>query len=208
MLTCPLSSLLLQSPLLPLFPCPEQRAAVPMSCPQRDPISPYSPERAPISLYSPKRAPVPTFSPERAPVPKSSQERASAPKGSPESVEDHKCSVRLLHPLWLGNPNPNPTLVFCRPGSTAAFQVHASMVVAGASTSALWIITLAHRLSISASGSSTAVGRPLGVVSSSSSMAPPSVCSTVGCHHGCGLGPAWLLLLQVPPVITLAPPSI
>ncbi len=33
-----------------------------------------------------------------------------------------------------------------------------------------------------------------------SSMSPPSVSSTVGYHHGCGLGPAVLLLLQVPPV--------
>ncbi len=44
-----------------------------------------------------------------------------------------------------------------------------------------------------------------GVVSPSSTMAPRSVCSTVGRHHGCGLGPAWLLLLQVPPVSVLAP---
>ncbi|KAL0162698.1 hypothetical protein M9458_042094, partial [Cirrhinus mrigala] len=27
-------------------------------------------------------------------------------------------------------------------------------------------------------------------------------------HHGYGLGPTWLLLLQVPPVFSLAPPSI
>ncbi len=46
------------------------------------------------------------------------------------------------------------------------------------------------------------------VVSPSSSMAPPSVGSTMGHHHGCGLGIAWLLLLQVPPVSFLAPPSI
>ncbi|KAL0154792.1 hypothetical protein M9458_049055, partial [Cirrhinus mrigala] len=47
---------------------------------------------------------------------------------------------------------------------------------------------------------------------------PPSVDSTLGSHHGCGLGPTWLLLLQVPlvsvwstlilPVVSLAPPSI
>ncbi len=71
-------------------------------------------------------------------------------------------------------------------------------------------VALAHRLS--ASGSSTtcsaAVGRPPGVISPSSTMAPRSVGSTMGCHHGCGLGPAWLLLLQVPLVSVLAPPSV
>ncbi|KAL0154071.1 hypothetical protein M9458_050624, partial [Cirrhinus mrigala] len=38
--------------------------------------------------------------------------------------------------------------------------------------------------------------------------APPSVGSTVGWHDGCGLGLAWLLLLQVPPEFSLAPPSV
>ncbi|KAI2662395.1 putative potassium transport system protein kup [Labeo rohita] len=61
-------------------------------------------------------------------------------------------------------------------------------------------VTLACQLSISPSGSPTtcsaAVGRTPGVVSPSSTMAPPSV----GRHHGCSLGPAWLLLLQVPHV--------
>ncbi|KAL0204649.1 hypothetical protein M9458_002667, partial [Cirrhinus mrigala] len=32
--------------------------------------------------------------------------------------------------------------------------------------------------------------------------------STVGPHHGYDLGPTWLLLLQVPPVVSLAPPSV
>ncbi len=79
---------------------------------------------------------------------------------------------------------------------------------------ALWIlgVALAHRLSVSASGSTTtcsaAVGRTPGVVSPSSTMTSPSVGSTVGHHHGCGLGPAWLLLLQVPSISSLAPPSI
>ncbi|KAL1276944.1 hypothetical protein QQF64_023617 [Cirrhinus molitorella] len=66
------------------------------------------------------------------------------------------------------------------------------------------------RLSVSASGSTTcsaAVSRPPGVVSPSSTMAPPSVGSTVGRHLGCGLGLSWLLLLQIPPVFSLAPPS-
>jgi len=60
------------------------------------------------------------------------------------------------------------------------------------------------------SGSSTtcsaAVGWPPGVVSLCASKAPPSVGSTVGCNHGCCLGPAWLLLLQAPPVVSLTPP--
>ncbi|KAI2655779.1 Filamentous hemagglutinin [Labeo rohita] len=38
---------------------------------------------------------------------------------------------------------------------------------------------------------------PLESSSPSSIMAPPSVASTVGRLHGCGLGPTWLLLLQV-----------
>ncbi|KAL0148568.1 hypothetical protein M9458_056115 [Cirrhinus mrigala] len=49
---------------------------------------------------------------------------------------------------------------------------------------------------------------PPGVVSPSSSMAPPSVSSTVGCHHGCVLGPVWLLLLQLFPVLAPAPLSV
>ncbi|XP_058606806.1 uncharacterized protein LOC131524081 [Onychostoma macrolepis] len=39
-------------------------------------------------------------------------------------------------------------------------------------------------------------------------MAPLSVGSTVGRCYGCGMGPAWLLLVQVPPVSSLAPPPI
>ncbi len=117
-------------------------------------------------------------------------------------------SVRLLLPS-------GSTLVLCRSNSTAAFRIPASASVARAicSALALWIlpVALAHRLSVSAPGSTTTcsaiVGRPLGVGSPSSTMAPPSVGSTVGGHHGCGLGPTLLLLLQVPPVLFLAPPS-
>ncbi len=74
-------------------------------------------------------------------------------------------------------------------------------------------LPLSHWLSISTSGSTTttssvAVGRQPRVVSPSSTMAPPSVSSTMNRHLGCGLGPTWLLLLQVPPVFSLAPPSI
>ncbi|KAL0173212.1 hypothetical protein M9458_033523, partial [Cirrhinus mrigala] len=48
----------------------------------------------------------------------------------------------------------------------------------------------------------------VGPLESSSTMAPPSVGSAVGYHHGCGLGLAWLLLLRVPVVSSLAPPSV
>ncbi|KAL0147156.1 hypothetical protein M9458_057680, partial [Cirrhinus mrigala] len=46
---------------------------------------------------------------------------------------------------------------------------------------------LAHRLTVSTSGSAT-VGRPPGVFSPSFTMAPPSIGSTVDHHHDCGLG--------------------
>ncbi|KAI2650476.1 Nitrite reductase (NADH) large subunit [Labeo rohita] len=106
--------------------------------------------------------------------------------------------------------------VLCRSGSAADLRISASAMVARAlgSTLALRILGIAqdHRLSVSTSGSTTtcsaSVGRPPGVVSLSSTMAPPSIGSTVGFHHGCGLGLTWLLLLQPPPVTSLAPPSI
>ncbi|KAL1278541.1 hypothetical protein QQF64_025214 [Cirrhinus molitorella] len=47
------------------------------------------------------------------------------------------------------------------------------------------------------------VGRPPGVGGHSSTMAPPSVGSTMGRHLGCGLGLSWLLLLQIPRVSSL-----
>ncbi|KAL0177499.1 hypothetical protein M9458_026393, partial [Cirrhinus mrigala] len=70
-------------------------------------------------------------------------------------------SIRLLHPSA-------STLVLCLSGSTTASRIHASTSVAGAIGSTLTLrilllFTLAHRLSVSASGSSTtcstAVGR-------------------------------------------------
>ncbi len=64
-------------------------------------------------------------------------------------------------------------------------------------------VALAHRLSISTSGSSptcsAAIGWPPRDVIPSSTMAPPSVGSTVGRLHGGGQSPAWLLLLLLPP---------
>lgn len=86
---------------------------------------------------------------------------------------------------------------YCRSSSTVAFRIHASTSVARATcyTLALWIlpVTLAQWISVSTSGSSTicsaAIGWPPGV-GSHSSMAPPSVSSTVGPLHDCGMGPA------------------
>ncbi len=66
-------------------------------------------------------------------------------------------------------------------------------------------LALGNRLSTTTC--SSAFGWPPGVVSPSSTMAPPSVGSTVGHRHDRGLGPTWLLLLlQFPSVVTLAPP--
>ncbi|KAI2646483.1 Macrophage-stimulating protein receptor [Labeo rohita] len=113
-------------------------------------------------------------------------------------------------------PPAGTTSVLCCSGSAADLRISVSALVARAlgSTLALRILGVAqdHRLSVSTSGSTTtcsaSVGRPPGVVSLSSTMAPPSVGSTVGFHHGCGLGLTWLLLLQPPPVTSLAPPSV
>ncbi|KTF81651.1 hypothetical protein cypCar_00038985 [Cyprinus carpio] len=96
-----------------------------------------------------------------------------------------------------------PTSVLCRSGSTMAFQIPAFASVTNAICSALALqilgVTLVHRFSISASGSSStcsaAISRTPGVVSPSSTIAPPSIGSTLGCYHGCGLGLTWLLLL-------------
>ncbi|KAL0149098.1 hypothetical protein M9458_055530 [Cirrhinus mrigala] len=91
-------------------------------------------------------------------------------------------SVELLHPSGTAS-------VLCRSGSAVDL-----------------------RISVSALGSTTtcsaSVGRPHGVASLSSTMAPPSIGSTVGFHHGCGLGFTWLLLLQPLPVTSLASPSV
>ncbi|KAL0192002.1 hypothetical protein M9458_010298, partial [Cirrhinus mrigala] len=112
-------------------------------------------------------------------------------------------------------PPSGSTSVLCRSGSAADLRISASASVARALGSALALrilgVALDLWLSVSASGStstcSAAVGRPPGVVSPSSTMAPPSVGSTVGLHHGCGLGLYRLLLLRVPPVSSLAPPT-
>ncbi len=141
------------------------------------------------------------------------------PPAPPWSVVDHPAprystppaaprpsgSIRLLHPFGSSS-------VLCRSGSTVAIWITVSASVASTICSALvpriLPVALAHRLSVSASGSSTtcsaAVGRPPGVISPSSTMAPPSIGSTVGRHYGCGLGPTWHRLLQAPPDSSLA----
>ncbi|KAL0168397.1 hypothetical protein M9458_036619, partial [Cirrhinus mrigala] len=120
-------------------------------------------------------------------------------------------SVGLLSPS-------SSASVLCHSGSSADLQISTSTSVARAlgSALALWIlgVTQDHWLSVSVSASgststcSATVGRPPGVVSLSSTMTPPSIGSAVGYHHGCGLGLAWLLLLRVPSVFSLAPPSV
>lgn len=110
--------------------------------------------------------------------------------------------------LWLLRPTDRSTWVFSRSGSSPPPWSPEPFAPP-------WILSipLARWLSISALGSSplhhssVAVGRPPGVGGHPSSVAPPSVGSTVGHHHGCGLGPAVCHLLRVPPVSSLAPPS-
>ncbi len=109
---------------------------------------------------------------------------------------------------------PSFTSVLCRSGSAAAFRSPAYISVAKASGSALALrifsLTLALWLSVASSGStsSATVGRPHGVGAHSSTMAPPSVGSSMGHHRDCGLGPTGLLLLQASPISVLAPPSV
>ncbi len=107
-------------------------------------------------------------------------------------------------------PPASSTLVLSRSGFSADLRIFASAARALGSTLAPRIlgIPLTLWLSVSTSGSSTtcsaAVGRPPGVGGHPSSMAPPTVGSTVGRCYGCGLGPAVLLLLRVPPVSSLS----
>ncbi len=100
------------------------------------------------------------------------------------------------------------TWVLSHSGS-GVIWISASVARALGSTLAPWILGIHLACWLSALGSSTtcsaAVGRPPGVGGNPSSIAPPSVGSTVGHHHGCGLDPAVLLLLRAPPVSSLAP---
>ncbi len=161
--------------------CPE-RDSVPKISPERAPGPEFSPERAPVSLSIPERASVPEFSPERAPVPPSSPERA------PVSTSCSERETRF----------PNAALSFPCQSRSPCWESHFG--VCGQHTPAL----KAQRVT----NARPPLKRPPGVVSPSSTMAPPSVSSTMGRHHGCGLDPTWHRLLQVPPVFSLAPPSI
>ncbi|ROI65364.1 hypothetical protein DPX16_0346 [Anabarilius grahami] len=107
------------------------------------------------------------------------------------------------------------TLVLCRSGSPAVFwsPTCASVVRAvGIAMSHRILSAALARLHfgytlVSFSTCSTSVSHCLGVISPSSTMAPPSIGSTMGSLLGYSLGPTVLLLLQVPPV-SLAPPTI
>ncbi|KAL0150803.1 hypothetical protein M9458_053885 [Cirrhinus mrigala] len=124
--------------------------------------------------------------------------------------------VLSLHPTgFIGLLPPSGSASdLCRSGSAMELRISASVARALGSALALRILSVSqdHRLSVSASGSTTTCsasnGRPPRVVSPSSTMAPPSVSPTVDHHLGCGLGFAWLLLLWVPSVSSLTPPSI
>ncbi|KAL0187879.1 hypothetical protein M9458_014978, partial [Cirrhinus mrigala] len=180
-----------------------------------DPLTRPVDPAAPLCLLAPSTLPWPgsPLAPLGSPVPPtppwSGDDHPASRDSTLPAAPCPSGSVRLLYLF-------GSTFVLCRSGSTADSLIHVSSSVAGAidSTSALRIllVTVAHQLSISASASSTTcstvIGQTPGVVTPFSSMAPPSVGSTVGRHHGCGLGPVWLLLLQVPAVISLAPPSI
>ncbi|KAI2647746.1 hypothetical protein H4Q32_023971 [Labeo rohita] len=122
-------------------------------------------------------------------------------------------AASALPPLSPGSPTTHPQPTICAVDSP---RISASALVARALGSALALrilgVALDLQLSVSASGStstcSAAVGRPHGVVSHSSTMAPPSVGSTVDYLRGCDLGLTWLLLLRVPSVSSLAQPPI
>ncbi len=107
-------------------------------------------------------------------------------------------------------PRPSGSALVCRQPSFASGLSYSSLC--SALSLRILSVALAHRLSVSTSDSTTtcyaAVGWPPGVSSPSFTMAPLPVGSTMGRHHGCSLGPDWLLLLQVPSASVLAPPSI
>ncbi|XP_059399974.1 phospholipid-transporting ATPase IF-like [Carassius carassius] len=133
------------------------------------------------------------------------------PPAPPWSGVDHpvpRDSTPLASPGPSGPPAPSGSFIHSAPPQSS---VHLSRN-GSAAASRTFPIGLALLLSISTSGSfttcSAAIGWPSGVGGNSSSMAPPSVGSSVNRHHDCGMGPAGLLLLQAPPVFSLSPPSI
>ncbi|KAI2649054.1 Chromatin-remodeling ATPase INO80 [Labeo rohita] len=109
----------------------------------------------------------------------------------PWSVVDYPPPLDSTPPALL--LSSSSTLVLCRSGYTAAFQIPASTSVAICFTLALQIlrVTLTPRLSVSVLGSSPTCSAV--EISPSSTMTLPSIGSTLGCLHGCGLGPSCLL---------------
>ncbi|KAI2653647.1 hypothetical protein H4Q32_013962 [Labeo rohita] len=150
------------------------------------PAPPWS-SVAPIPLRASRSLPPPR-SPE--PVSPSAPPGSLVPPASPWSVVDH-LRPRVSTPP--ATPRPFGSVRLLLP-SGSALVLH------------ILSITLAHRLSILATGStltcSAAVGLPPGFISPSSTMASPST----GSNPGWGLGPARLFLLS--PVFFLVPPSI
>ncbi|KAI2652700.1 Armadillo repeat-containing X-linked protein 2 [Labeo rohita] len=160
-------------------PRPFDPAAPPRLSAPSSPPSPVGPPAPPGSIIPP----APPWSVVAPPSPLDSSGCASSlrPSGS----------VDLLPPAGTASD-------LCRSGSAADLRISASASVARALGSAWALrilgVALDHRLSVSASGSTTtcsaSVGRPHGVVSLFSTMAPPYIGSTPS------------------PVSSLAPPSI
>ncbi|KAL0186253.1 hypothetical protein M9458_017923 [Cirrhinus mrigala] len=154
---------------------------------------------------------MPDLSPERAPRPELSPEEAN------KYLPSHLLCCRLAAPPWLLAPSSPPW-----PGSALAplgFLIPPappwSFVAPAPLRSHLFHLgppeppchpgSLARHLHLGLPCHLLLCRHP------SSFMAPPSVDSTVGRHHACGLGSTWILLLQVPPVSVwsaLVPPVI
>ncbi len=131
------------------------------------------------------------------------------PSGSALVVRQPALALRLYSSGFASSLRPSGS----GSGSTVAFLIPACASVAWAICSALALriicITLAHRLSVSALSSlttgSASISRPPGVISPFSTIAPPSIGSSVG-HL-----PGWALeRLSSPPApgSSLVPPSV
>ncbi|KAI2659522.1 Accumulation-associated protein [Labeo rohita] len=169
-------------------------------------------------------------SPPSSPVPTYRQEWALIAEGRPVSQKAHECSptcpLRPPPPLSSGSPVGLPSSIVAVAGPPLARTPPQPVDPPAPSSLASTVNPPAPPGSLvpppqppepsappcppgssaapclSSTTCSAAVGQPPGVGGHSSSMAPPSIGSTVG-HR-----PTWLLLLQVPPVISLAPSSI
>ncbi len=173
----------------------------------RTPPRPFDPA-APPWLLAPSSPPWPVS----PPAPPGSL----VPPAPPWSVVDH---LPLRDSIPPAAPRPSGSVrLLLSFGSTVAFQIPASASVAGAICSALalqiLLVALAHRFSISASGStstcSAAVGQYPGVISPSSTMAPPSIVSTLDSvrpppEHP-PIRPACLPAIPLPSPVTIPTP--